>query len=370
MTPELTLEPDALHLAFADGGEARYPLIWLRDNCPSGFHPSTEERMADLLAMPEAPEARAAAIDGAAAEILWADGHASRFPLAWLTAHRPGRAAADPADLPPKRWEGGFAPPRHRAEAILTSDAALGVWLADLSQYGLAIVEGIAGGAEAGMAVAERIGFLRQTNFGTTFEVVNKPDPNNLAYTAQALPLHTDLPNQEMPPGFQFLHCIANGATGGGSVFADGFALAAAMAARDPAGYRLLVETPIPFRFHDAGCDIRTMSPVIVTDGGAVRDVVTEIRYNAHIAGVFDMAPERVTPYYRAYRAFMAVTRDPAFQVTLRLAAGEMVAFDNRRILHGREAFDPASGHRYLHGCYVDRGEVRSRIRVLARGGA
>lgn len=49
------------------------------------------------------------------------------------------------------------------------------------------------------------------------------------------------------------------------------------------------------------------------------------------------------------------------------LGAGEMVVFDNRRVLHGRDAFDPQSGSRYLHGCYVDRGEFESRLRVLSR---
>jgi gamma-butyrobetaine dioxygenase len=44
-----------------------------------------------------------------------------------------------------------------------------------------------------------------------------------------------------------------------------------------------------------------------------------------------------------------------------------MVVFDNRRVLHGRAAFDPATGHRHLQGFYVDRGEFDSRLRVLAR---
>lgn len=44
-----------------------------------------------------------------------------------------------------------------------------------------------------------------------------------------------------------------------------------------------------------------------------------------------------------------------------------MVVFDNRRIMHGRDAFDPETGFRHLHGCYVDRGEFESRLRVLKR---
>lgn len=44
---------------------------------------------------------------------------------------------------------------------------------------------------------------------------------------------------------------------------------------------------------------------------------------------------------------------------------GEVLIFDNWRLLHGREGFDPSKGHRHLEGCYIDWDEVYSRIRVL-----
>jgi gamma-butyrobetaine dioxygenase len=98
-----------------------------------------------------------------------------------------------------------------------------------------------------------------------------------------------------------------------------------------------------------------------------MRDEVHEIKWNAHLAEIFDMPAEVMEDYYRAYRAFMALTRDAAFHLTLKLRAGEMVVFDNRRVLHGRDAFDPSTGRRHLQGCYVDRGEMLSRLRVLSR---
>ena len=214
------------------------------------------------------------------------------------------------------------------------------------------------------MELAERVGFLRQTNFGVTFEVVNRPDPNNLAYTAGRLPLHTDLPNQEVPPGYQFLHCLANEAVGGGSLFADGYAIARDLRAEEPDAFRMLSETAIPFRFHDSEADIRVHAPVIRLDGAGEP---VEIRYNAHIAAVFDMPADVLPAYYRAYRSIMARTRQDRYIVALKLAAGEMVVFDNRRVLHGREAFDPTTGFRHLRGCYVDRGEFDSTLRILAR---
>jgi gamma-butyrobetaine dioxygenase len=46
---------------------------------------------------------------------------------------------------------------------------------------------------------------------------------------------------------------------------------------------------------------------------------------------------------------------------------GDLVGFDNRRVLHGRDAYDPGAGRRVLRGCYIDRDDVLSRLRVLRR---
>jgi gamma-butyrobetaine dioxygenase len=363
-TFEIALGRDTVALRWPDGTSRDFPLIWLRDNDPAGLHPDTQERVTDLLSIDPEPQATAAELGEGGLTLHWADGGDSRFALDWLDRHGPGTPVADPAELPHVTWRAGFTVPRHDAARIAAEDTALLDWLRDTVACGLTIVEGVAKEPGAGLALAERIGFLRQTNFGTAFEVISKPNPNNLAYTALALPLHTDLANQELPPGYQFLHCIANEAEGGGSVFADGVAMAEALRAEDPEAFDLLARVPIAFRFHDGEVDIRIHRPVInLTHDGEVH----EIKWNAHLAGVFDMEAAVMPAYYRAYRAFMALTRDAAFQVRLKLQAGEMVVFDNRRVLHGREAFDPATGHRHLQGCYVDRGEVLSRIRVLSR---
>ncbi|MEM1272208.1 MAG: TauD/TfdA family dioxygenase [Pseudomonadota bacterium] len=361
---DISLGQDGLGLDWANGDSQAYPYIWLRDNDPARLHPDTAERVGDLLDIPECPVAAEAELVEDAISIRWTDGEISNFPLSWLAAHRPGRSAADAAAVEPQTWRDDLIVPRHQAEAIAASESDLLAWLSETAALGLSIVEGVATADGAGLALAQRIGFLRQTNFGISFEVMNKPDPNNLAYTALALPLHTDLPNQELPPGYQFLHCIANEADGGGSVFADGLTLAETLRASDPVAFDLLAQTPVPFRFHDSDTDLRVHRPVInLRPDGRVH----EIKWNAHIAGVFDMAPEIMPAYYHAYRKFMQLTRDPAFQVRLKLKAGEMVVFDNRRVLHGRDAFDPSTGFRHLQGCYVDRGEFLARIRVLSR---
>ena len=366
-TPTLTVENAWLRLTWPEGAEGVFPHLWLRDNCPTAFHPVTQERTADILQLPETPQPATAMIDGDRLHIEWAeDGHVSRFPLDWLFAHRPGATSHDAAAYDPVVWTGEIGAggiPRHHIDA-LDDPTTFAAWLSDTALYGISIVSGVPCVDGAGAALARRIGFLRETNFGVTFEVMNKPDPNNIAYTAEALPLHTDLPNQELTPGYQFLHCLANAATGGGSVFADGYALAAALRDADPEAFDLLAEVAIPFRFHDAVSDIRSKHPVIVLDHDGH---VSSLNWSVHIGAPFDMPPDRMIAYYRAYRAFARLAQDPAFQVTVRLGAGDMAVFDNRRILHGRAAFDPSTGLRHLQGYYVDRGEFDSMRRVMAR---
>jgi gamma-butyrobetaine dioxygenase len=71
--------------------------------------------------------------------------------------------------------------------------------------------------------------------------------------------------------------------------------------------------------------------------------------------------------YYIAYRELMGRLKDARYKIELKLAAGEMVVFDNRRVLHSRNAFDESVGKRHLRDCYVDRSEFKSRLRVLSK---
>jgi hypothetical protein len=43
---------------------------------------------------------------------------------------------------------------------------------------------------------------------------------------------------------------------------------------------------------------------------------------------------------------------------------GEMVVFNNRRVLHGRTAYQ---GGRYLESCFLGLDEIKSRLRVLLK---
>ena len=342
-----------LKLTWADGLSADYLYLWLRDNCPSGFHPQTKERTFDLLSVSDDLAPLASWLEDGDLVIDWREGgHRSRFAGAWLRAHRPGTSRPDPASPSPRLWDRESLGQIPQADAFLLcdSDAALLDWMRSFADSGLALVTGLGDDPAFSRAVGERVGFLRRTNFGLDFSVESKADPNNLAYTALALQLHTDLSNQELPPGYQFLHCQTNQAEGGGSLFADGYKIIEDLRQQHPQAFKVLSETAISARFHDQDCDLHIHRPVIGLDS---RGQVKDLRFNAHLVDVLDLPSAQMALFYPAYRELMRRVRAQAYRVEL--------------MLHGRAAFDPGTGRRRLSGFYVDRGEFDSRLRTLAR---
>jgi gamma-butyrobetaine dioxygenase len=160
------------------------------------------------------------------------------------------------------------------------------------------------------------------------------------------------------------LFCIANDADGGGSVLVDGFRVAEELQHVDEEAFSLLTSEPVAFRFHDRSYDLRHRSPVIERD----RDgELLRIRFNNWLRCAPDLPEPVMEDFYRALATFWRLLRDRRFQLRPRLEAGEMLAFDNRRVLHGRDPFTPQTGRRHFQGCYIDRDNIESRLRLLAR---
>lgn len=126
----------------------------------------------------------------------------------------------------------------------------------------------------------------------------------------------------------------------------------------------MLANTAIAWRFHDADADIRCRRPIIQCNS---QGELEQFVFNAHIADVPDLPVDALRQFYSVYQNLMIRIRQPRYLLQHALQPGEMVMFDNQRILHGREAFDPGSGERHFRGFYIDANEVDSTLRVLSR---
>lgn len=361
---------DRIHVQWADGRVSPFHHQWLRDNCPCPqcVYTVTREQVLEIVDVAEDLIANSAQIDAEGCLcVAWQDGHLSRFDPGWLRAHayddesRAERRAAKPKS---KLWDSHLKLAVFDYQALMDDDDALLQWLLAVRDIGLTQVRGVPTQPGSLKLIAQRISFIRQSNFGVLFNVQSRADADSNAYTAFNLPLHSDLPTRELQPGLQFLHCLVNDADGGESIFVDGFAIAQALRQEDPEAFRALCEIPVEFRNKDRHSDYRCLAPIIALDA---LGQVSEIRMANFLRGPFDACVEQMPGFYRAYRRFMAMTREARFRVMTRLNPGELWCFDNRRTLHARNAFDPATGARHFQGCYVDRDELLSRILVLQR---
>lgn len=362
---------DELVLTWDDGHVSRFHVLWLRDNCPCAHcrHPQALERTYKFIdhPRPAIDAARIGAVGEIQVDFASAEGrHASRYSAGWLRRRCSSPEGRQERADSPILWDRAAIRglPIVDFSDYMEREDGLRAWLEALCSWGIVLMRNAP--AEPGklLEIGRRVGPIRATNFGEYYDVVSMPNPNASAYTAMALELHTDLANWRWPPDYQLLFCVRNDAAGGGSILADGFRVAEDLRRDDPEAFDLLARYPVEFRFHDETCDISASAPTIGVDHhGRLRSV----RFNNWLRSALDVPSEVAAPLYRALGCFWERLRDPAYHLTIRLKAGEMLTYSNHRVLHGRESFDPSTGGRHLQGCYITHDDVLSRLRLLER---
>lgn len=356
--------------SWSDGLTLRAFDLWLQENIVgSTIDLATRESVADPADLDLSPNGAAATVAvGPNGELVvaWRSGATSSYHPGWLRHVASGQHRADawlPEQVPWQAADVGRQPPTRDGSAVETDPSVLEAWIGDLLRYGLARLTGVGIDPDAVLRIGQRIGAVRDTNFGLVWDVKASPNPDSTANTNLRLCPHTDLPTRETPPGFQFLHCVANTATGGHSTMADGLAISNHLAEHHPEHYEALTTLRWVFFNRGPSVDHRWSGPII--DLG-VEGAPLTIRAFHPVRGFPDMAENDVPRAYAALQCFGRIAADERFQVSYPFSPGDLVGFDNRRVLHGRDRYE-SSGHRHLRGLYIDHDEIRSYARVSAR---
>ena len=365
----VTTQPATLTVSWNDGTAGEFASVWLRDNLPEDRDQHSGQRLIDVMDIPPAPRIRSASLTDGAVSVDWdGESRTSSFQLGWLYECATGGAPRP--ELATRLWLQGatLAPQRDfgwLTYSALQSDArARLTWLTRLLQDGIAFLREVPSRHHAILEAMAHVGYVPETNYGRVFDVRAVPQPENLAYSDLGLGLHTDNPYREPVPGFQALHTLTAAPDGGDSLFADGFAVAEHLRKTEPEAFATIVRTPVPFWYRTAGVDLYAERPLIEL---SCTGAVIAVSYNNRAIRPVRLPAAECAAYYQAYRVFAALLRDSRLQMATRLADGDLVVFDNRRILHGRTRFTSARHPRHLQGCYLTRDSVYSETAVLRR---
>jgi trimethyllysine dioxygenase len=349
---------------------ARFSPFWLRDHCHSkeSLHPDTLQRQVDTFGIPAdiAPAKLEISGAGEALRIVWKhDGSTSVLPaeFLWEIAESSGRASAPRRRLWDRESLGNRFPTMSHAE-ITSSDEGLLRWLSLVDEYGFALASGTPPTSEATKELVTRIGYVRETIFGGMWDFTANMAFKDTAYTSAAIGSHTDGTYSLDPPGYQMFHCLKFDGSGGESTLVDGFKVAEQIRRTDPAAFEVLSSVKVPAQYLGDGVHLRAEHAVIGLDHNGD---FAQIAYNNYDRAPFSLPAQRMSVFYRALKQFNQLINDPANEITMRLAPGTALLFDNWRTLHGRRAYQ---GHRWLCGAYLNKEDFESKLRVLRAGAA
>lgn len=349
-------------------------------------------------------------VSGSYLEITWADGHESLYPINWLTRINSLYTASNlDFSTKPENYNKSFELPQDDFYLPRESEAVNPVYwnvnkiieslapvdyhdltdgfnfekfnsptfinankISDLSArrfnamfslshqlvtYGLAKIVNVPQEPSQVLNIARSLAYERPTGYGTIFNVVIEPSEEiNLAYSAREFDLHSDLPYRETGPGVQLLHCITNSSIGGMSYFSDAFNAAKQLLEFDRRLFKILVEFPVTFVVRDPyrNTKFRRQRPILSLDFKAN---LSEVYYSAFVLPPVGHRDD-IKLFYLAQDKFTQLLHSKDNKLIVKMEPGDLFIFHNRRVLHGRSSYDPASSNRFLQGCYMDWDEI------------
>ena len=264
-------------------------------------------------------------------------------------------------------------------------------FLSSIVDDGAAIVQNTPLAEESCATIARSLvgGVSHGHLYGDIFHVQAMAGSQNIAYTSVFLEPHQDLAYYESPPGLQLLHSTENSTQGGESILIDALAAAAEFRRVCPDLFEVLIRNEATFVKQRPGADMMYRRSHIRVDSNG--DVVS-VHWSPPFEGPLAICSENVDSYYLARCAFECMLDNslatksrllPELEASTeealkeyaathtyeyRLQPGEMLVFNNQRLLHGRRAFQFVEGSkRHLIGCYANIDEMLNQYRMLCR---
>ena len=361
MIKNIKIFPDKINILFSNNKEDNFLNIWLRDHArdeDSWDHRSNQRKIYTAKLDPKLHIKKAILKDnGKSVDILWSDlkkpiNYSSNFFL-----ENSNKSQKINNNI--KIWD-----KKDIGEEIYTdfqntiTNDGFKEFLEKLYKFGFVVIQNCKTEMSSVEKIANKIGYVRESIFGGLWSFESNNDMADSAYTQDELRPHTDSTYSNDAPGLQLLLCCHYKATGGESIMVDGFKIAEKIYKENKDLYTLLSEIEVTGQYIGDGVFLEAKRPIFKLNSN--KELV-QVSFNNYDRAAFRMDDEKTLKFYDAIREFDLIANNREYQWRHILKPGELLIFNNWRILHGRGSF---KGDRKMSGCYINKEDFDSSCRM------
>ena len=361
MIKNIKILPDKINILFSNDKEDNFLNIWLRDHArdeDSWDHRSNQRKIYTAKLDPKLHIKKAILKDnGKSVDILWSDlkkpiNYTSNF---FLENSIKPKKIKDNIKIWDKKDIGKDI--YTDFQNTITNDG-FKEFLEKLYKFGFVVIQNCKTEMSSVEKIAKKIGYVRESIFGGLWSFESNNDMADSAYTQDELRPHTDSTYSNDAPGLQLLLCCHYEATGGESIMVDGFKIAEKIYKENRDLYTLLSEIEVTGQYIGDGVFLEAKRPVFKLNSD--KELI-QVSFNNYDRAAFRMDDEKTLKFYDAIREFDLIANNREYQWRHILKPGELLIFNNWRILHGRGSF---KGDRKMSGCYINKEDFDSSCRM------
>ena len=361
MIKNIKVLPDKINILFSNNKEDNFLNIWLRDHArdeDSWDQRSNQRKIYTAKLDPKLHIKKAILKDnGKSVDILWSDlkkpiNYTSNF---FLENSKKSQKINNNIQIWDKKDIG---------EEMYTdfqntiTNEGFKEFLKKLYKFGFVVIQNCKTEMSSVEKIAKKIGYVRESIFGGLWSFESNNDMADSAYTQDELRPHTDSTYSNDAPGLQLLLCCHYEATGGESIMVDGFKIAEKIYKENRDLYTLLSEIEVTGQYIGDGVFLEAKRPIFKLNSN--KELI-QVSFNNYDRAAFRMDDEKTLKFYDAIREFDLIANNREYQWRHILKQGELLIFNNWRILHGRGSF---KGDRKMSGCYINKEDFDSSCRM------
>ena len=230
--------------------------------------------------------------------------------------------------------------------------------LKNIHGYGFSVITNCQKNLGSVEKITKKIGYVRQSIFGGLWSFESNKDMADSAYTQDELRPHTDSTYSYDAPGRQLLLCSKYIAEGGESILVDGFKIADEIKKKNKELFKILSSVEVKGQYFGDGVLLEAERPVLKLNS---KNELIQVSFNNYDRAPFRLENKLTLKFYESIRKFDKLVNDKKYQWRHILKPGELLIFNNWRILHGRGSF---TGTRKMLGCYINKEDFDSSCKI------